>query len=178
MRNILILFVCALIFLSGSKAQQFEHITKNDVSGKGITVLIFLKEECPICRIYAPTLQKIVQEFKQSSVQFYGVFPDKSPSKEIITSFLKEFSIPFPVCIDSTLELTQFAGATITPQVVLFDNSGIIRYSGRIDDWFIGIGKKRANPTIHNLRDALQALIYAQPVVINKTDAVGCYIPL
>lgn len=178
MKSVLtILIVCLSIQFSGL-SQQFVQLSQSDLSEKGIKVLIFLKEGCPICQKYIPLLKDIVKDFRGDSARFYGIFPDKSPNTQSINKYIRKYDIPFPVYIDSLLEITKFSGATITPEVVVFDSEGEIRYTGRIDDWFVSFGKKRTNPTIHNLRDALYSLIHKQPITIKKTDAVGCYIPL
>ena len=179
MQRILLLIVVLTIVLSnGSTAQVYKNVTKEQLIGNGITVLIFLKEECPICQKYAPILRKITQEFGSDSVHFYGIFPDKTPDKKGIENFVRKYSISFPIMLDTTLQLTRFCEAKITPEVFVYDSDGHVRYSGRIDDWFVSFGKKQTSAKKHNLQEALRLLLLNKPIEIEKTDAVGCYITL
>lgn len=177
-RIFLFIIVFTTILCNVSTAQNYRNITKEDLTGKGITVLIFLKEECPICQKYAPILRKITQEFGSDSVHFFGIFPDKSPNTKNIEDFVRKYSISFPIILDTTLEFTRFCEAKITPEVFVYDTFGHMRYSGRIDDWFVSFGKKQTAAKKHNLKEALRALILNKPVEFEKTDAVGCYITL
>ena len=67
-------------------------------------------------------------------------------------------------------------GATITPEVFLLGKTGVIRYSGRIDNWAFDLGKKRSVITEHNLIDAIEAVLQNKSVKIKKAKAVGCFI--
>lgn len=49
-------------------------------------------------------------------------------------------------------------------------------YQGRIDNWFGDLGKKRPQPTRHDLRDAIHALLAGAEVVEARTVAIGCSI--
>jgi hypothetical protein len=61
------------------------------------------------------------------------------------------------------------AGATRSPETVVFSPKGQIVYRGRISDQYVGLGKRRANVTSHDLRDALEALLAGQPVTQSQT---------
>jgi hypothetical protein len=49
-------------------------------------------------------------------------------------------------------------------------------YLGRIDDRFPDLGVRREEPTTHELRDALDAVLAGKPVETPRTLAVGCFI--
>ena len=54
---------------------------------------------------------------------------------------------------------------------------GSVAYLGRIDDTFLGFGKKRAQPTTLDLHAAVTAVLADQAVAVPRTDSVGCFIP-
>ena len=55
--------------------------------------------------------------------------------------------------VDRTRAVAKRAKATVTPQVVLVDRGGAIRYRGRIDNAYADLGKPRQHVTSHELRD-------------------------
>jgi thiol-disulfide isomerase/thioredoxin len=48
----------------------------NSNAGRPV-VLVFVQEDCPVSRRYAPTIQQISDEYKKTA-RFYLIFPDKS----------------------------------------------------------------------------------------------------
>jgi thiol-disulfide isomerase/thioredoxin len=137
------------------------------------TVYIFLSETCPICQSYTLTLKELC--LKYPSVEFIGVFPNYYSDKKSIEKFRKEYSIPFQLTKDENAALTSKFKATITPEVFVVSNGEII-YSGRIDDSFYAIGKRRNVITSTELDNALQQITSGKEVKTTKTKAVGCII--
>ena len=81
-----------------------------------------------------------------------------------------------PAAIDGDRRIANRAKATVTPQAVVIDSNGEIRYRGRIDNFYAALGKPRQQVTVHDLRDALDALLTGRPVSNPETKALGCYI--
>ena len=46
-----------------------------------------------------------------------------------------------------------------------------------LDNRYIALGKSRPAATVHDLREALDAIVAGKPVAHPRTEAVGCYIP-
>jgi hypothetical protein len=63
-------------------------------------------------------------------------------------------------------------GAERTPEVFLFDKSGVLRYHGAIDDNYDDPNAVRS----HYLRDALDAVLANKAPTTAKTPPVGCTI--
>jgi hypothetical protein len=80
--------------------------------------------------------------------------------------------------MDTNGELTKQFHATITPEVFVTDENKMTVYSGRVDDSYYRIGKRRKIITSTDLDDALLKIINNQKVEIAKTQAVGCLISL
>jgi hypothetical protein len=105
------------------------------------------------------------------------VQPDAGRAPADVKKYAADFGFTYPVLEDPQQTLTRAAGATMQPQVVVLSPQGHVLYSGRIDDRYIEIGKSRYEPTTHDLRDALDAVLAGKPVAHAKTQAVGCVIP-
>jgi hypothetical protein len=82
-----------------------------------------------------------------------------------------------PVAVDPRHVWAKRAGATIAPEAAVFAREGALLYRGRIDDQYVGPGKRRTIVTSHDLRDALEAILAGQPIPQPRTQAVGCFIP-
>ncbi len=142
------------------------------------TVYVFLLETCPICQSATPELIKLYQDYSKQGVEFVGLFPNGKMSNEgTIEQFNAKYKLPFELRLDTDQEIAQSLGATITPQVYVVRNSDKqILYSGRIDNSFESLGKRRRVVTEHNLAQALENIIQSKPAVPAQTDAVGCFI--
>ena len=178
MRSGIVLYViisfCMGYSLAYSQNTSLEVIAqwKNN---KGITIVIFLKEECPICQKYAPTLRDIYHRFSSDSVRFFGIFSDRTPDTLAIRKYCRVYNIPFPVLIDSSMALAEYTDARITPEVAVIV-AGRVVYKGRIDDWFISWGRKRNAPRHHTLVEVLNDLQSGRSVKDPITQAIGCAI--
>ena len=81
-----------------------------------------------------------------------------------------------PAAIDGEGKVAKQARASVTPEAVVVDGKGEIRYRGRIDNFYAALGKPRQQVTIHDLSDALDAVLSGKPVVNAETKALGCFI--
>ena len=67
--------------------------------------------------------------------------------------------------------------ASVTPQAVVMGKNGELLYSGRIDDLYTALGKKRGTATQRDLREALDAITAGKRLKKRATTAIGCLIP-
>jgi hypothetical protein len=58
----------------------------------------------------------------------------------------------------------------------VIDSSGTVRYRGRINNFYAALGKPRQQVAVHDLRDALEALMAGRPILNPETEALGCFI--
>jgi hypothetical protein len=72
--------------------------------------------------------------------------------------------------------LVKRAEATISPQAAVFDHTGRLVYSGRIDDRYVSFGKARPSPQTHDLENAIAATLEGKNVAEPRTHSVGCYL--
>lgn len=139
-------------------------------------VLIFVRSDCPIANRYAPELNRIAREFETRGVEFWLVYPDASETAERIMHHKLEYKLPGTPVRDPKHLLQKRAQATIAPQAAVFDRTGRLLYSGRIDDRYVAFGKARSEPTTHDLESAILATLDGKPIKEPRTKSVGCYL--
>ncbi|MES2133828.1 MAG: redoxin domain-containing protein [Bacteroidota bacterium] len=142
-----------------------------------VTVFVFLSETCPICKSYTLPLKTLYKTYKDKPLKFIGVFPNYYSTQQEIAEFKKTYAIPFELIKDDGT-LTKKFNATVTPQAFVLNSKGEIVYSGRIDNSFYAIGKRRTTITSNDLDNAIKHLLAKDLVTTPSTEAVGCIITL
>ncbi len=166
-----ILFCLSLLLLT----QLFAN---NAVDRKDkVTIYIFMQEECPICLSYTANLKQLHETYASENLQFIGLFPSPESTEERISEFKSKYEIPFVLETDHFHKQMEAFGATITPEVVVYNETQEeIIYKGRIDNTFFRVGKRRRITTSSELEDVLEALVNNKPIKVTETEAVGCVI--
>lgn len=141
-----------------------------------LTVHIFLNTECPISQQYCRTLTALEQQYGPNGVRFVAWFPLRTDSPRVIRQFRKEFRLLAPGKPDARAQMARRLHARVTPEVVVVQPDGQIRYQGAIDNGYVALGKHRPEVTQHYLHDALDALLADRPFLQARTEAVGCLI--
>jgi len=140
-------------------------------------VLVFVSSDCPISNGYAPDLQRMCTEYGTKGVRCSLVYEDLDIDAAAVRAHLAEYGYRgVSAAIDGDRTLARRAGASVTPEAVLVDVKGRIRYRGRIDNRYIDLGKQRRIVTERDLRDALDAVLAGKPVPHPETRALGCHI--
>jgi peroxiredoxin len=155
---------------------QFRDVTgrRHTVAGqqdRKATLFLFLSTQCPVSNGYASRLRELEQEYAPKGVALFGVDPNVSESRAALARYAKERSLPFPMVRDSGGSLATRLGATVTPEAVLLDGAGVLRYRGRIDDQ-----RDATRVKSRDLRAALDAILAGQPVAMAETTPFGCAI--
>jgi len=143
-------------------------------SGK-VVVLVFLRRDCPVSGRYAPSIQQISRRYAETA-KFWLIYPDKSDTATDIRKSVAEYGYHLSVLRDPEHALVKVSHVQITPEVAVFDRSRHLLYDGRIDDWYIDLGRSRPAPTTHELEQAIRAAATGQAVAHNEVRGVGCYI--
>jgi len=140
-------------------------------------VLFFIATDCPISNFYAPEIQKICGEYGTKGVSCSLFYEDVQVDSSAVRKHLMDFQYRnFPAFVDADRKVSTKVNATVTPETVLLDGAGKIRYRGRIDNFYADLGKPRRQATVHDLRDALDSVLAGKPVAVAETHAIGCYI--
>ena len=140
------------------------------------TVLLFVMTDCPISNRYAPELRRLHEEFA-GAARFWLVYVDAQRPVGELREHRASFGYPFGALRDVDGALVALAGATVTPEVAVFDAGQRMIYRGRIDDRFVSFGVARAAPRTRDLHDRLTRVAAGETVAFSETRAVGCYIP-
>jgi hypothetical protein len=146
-------------------------------------VIFFVATDCPISNSYAPEIQRVCQEYGPRGVDCSLMYEDvdtassATPLDDEVRRHLQEYRYAgIPAAVDRARTIARRANATITPQAVVIDRQGAIRYRGRIDNFYAAFGKPRQQVTERDLRNALDAVLSGRPVPKVETEALGCYI--
>ncbi|HEY8504950.1 MAG TPA: thioredoxin family protein, partial [Gemmataceae bacterium] len=143
-------------------------------------VLAFLGIDCPLNTAYMPRLVELARQYQPKGVAFLGINSNRHDSLAEVTEHARKFRVPFPVCKDFGNKVADLAGAERTPEVVVLDAAGVIRYRGRIDDQYGylpgGQSFQRPAPTRRDLAEALEEILAGKPVSVPETKSDGCLI--
>lgn len=140
------------------------------------TVLVFVSVECPISNRYAPEINRLRTAFSSQGVDFRLIYPNGYDSPEEIRAHLSAYAYPDIAFRDPDQALARHLRVRVTPEAVVVDSMGRVRYRGRIDDRFVNVGVQRSQPTRQDLADAISATLAGATVTSASTAAVGCYI--
>jgi hypothetical protein len=138
------------------------------------TVLVFVRTDCPITNRYAPELLRLASVYSLRSVSFWLVYPDPDEAPRHIQEHMREYNLPGRSLRDPHHVLVKEAHATVAPEAAVFNANGHLVYHGRIDNRYVDIGKARPIATVHDLQDAIEAVLDGKPVRQPETRAVGC----
>jgi len=138
-------------------------------------VLVFLGPECPISQRYTPELNRIAAMHRTNAIEFYGVVSARKLTREIVSAFVTEYAIEFPVLVDPELALARWLRPTHVPEAFVLKADGDRVYHGRIDDWYPALGKPRRVIQQRELRDAIDALLAGRTPARAYAPPVGCY---
>jgi hypothetical protein len=182
--SLLLLSTCATA--GGAGVPAFNKLSVRGLDGRqialaapanGATAIIFYSTECPISNSYSPTLATLVDTFPAHSLKWLGVCVDPDLSDSEVEAHARDFRLKFPVVRDRNGSLAHKLGARVTPEAVVIDTAGKIRYHGRIDDQFVARRLRNANPTGNELKDAIAAVLSGKEVKAPVVEAVGCPLP-
>src|SRR5262245_21627564 len=185
---IIALLGCFLSRSSGASAAKTNYDQRHaaeDLGGKPvdplklsagkITVLVFVRTDCPIANRYAPEIRKLSERFR-GAARFWLVYPDRTESAARIREHLSEYGLSIPALRDPGHALVERSRVSITPEAAVFDPAGELVYHGRIDNWYEDFGRSRPKPTTHELEDAIRAAATGKSPSPDHANAVGCYL--
>src|SRR5262245_17002590 len=152
------------------------HHPADDPDSRAIA-LVFILTDCPIANSYLPALNRLYESFVSRGVRLFLIHADAGVTQELAREHARQYEIRPPVVLDPEHAWVKLAGATVTPEAVIFSSAGEILYRGRIDDQYVGVGQRRTQVTSKDLEVALAAVLAGRLVPQPRTEAVGCFIP-
>lgn len=148
------------------KEHSFESL-----KGKNGTVLVFLSAQCPVVKQYNKRINEVAADYAARGISFVGINSNATESLDWIKSDASEVGYKFPVLIDKGNVLADKLGATVTPEMYVFDQKNKLVYHGAIDN-----DRSGANVSENYLRVALDEKLSGKAVSKTKTRAFGCTI--
>lgn len=145
--------------------------------GTRAVVLFFAAHDCPVSNSFLPEMSRVAEKYGPSGVAAFLIYAEPDLEPREASRHCREYAVRMPVAIDATLSLAAQVGVKVTPEAVVIARSGKVVYRGRIDDTFAALGRRRAEPSRRDLRDALDALLSGKAGPLLETPAVGCFIP-
>jgi len=146
-----------------------------DSSTKAVA-LIFVSNDCPVANAFQPSLVAFHKAYAGRGVVCVQVHCSSVVTADEVKKHVVEFSITMPVVFDPKQKLGRLTGAKVTPEAIVIDRTGTVRYRGAINNLYAGYGKKRRVATAHYLQDAVDAVLAGETVKTPKTKPVGCFI--
>ena len=142
-----------------------------------VRVLIFVTSDCPISNGYAPEIQSICDAARTKGAACTLVYEDVAINAAAVAKHQAEYHYRnLTTVIDSDRAIATRMKATVTPQAVVVGPDDVVKYRGRIDNKYAALGRPRRVVTVHDLTDAIAAVVSGRPVAQTETEAFGCYI--
>jgi hypothetical protein len=171
--------ILAVVLLSGAWQVRDVDGTVRDLfapSGPA-TVLVFVASDCPVSNGYAPENQRICRDYRAKGVTCSLVYEDVAIDQARVRTHRDDYRYAgIAAVIDGDRAIAARAKATVTPQAVVVGPGGVVKYRGRINNQYAALGQARRVVTVHDLRDALDAVLAGRPVAHPETEALGCFI--
>jgi hypothetical protein len=140
-------------------------------------VLLFVATDCPIANGYAPEIQRICRTYAAKGVSCELIYEDVGVATATVRKHLAEYGYgAATAAIDVDGSIARRVNATVTPQAIVVDRLGVVKYRGRIDNQYAALGRPRQVVTTHDLQDALVAVLAGKPVGTPETTPLGCFI--
>ena len=153
-----------------------QEFTPQQIRSQAATVVLFLDPVCPVTQKYGATIRKLREEWGSKGVNMLAVYPVVNIDSSTIADFAQAYRYNFSHIPDPQQQLAKQLQARTTPEAFLLDSLEQVRYRGAIDNWFYELGRYRRIVTEHYLKDALTAYLQGEPILVAKTEAVGCII--
>jgi hypothetical protein len=178
MASLPILWPSVLALLAALQIRAIDGKPLRPMEPAGLAnVLLFVSTDCPVSNAYAPELQRICAAYATKGIACSLVYEDPNLTAGEVRKHLDEYRYrAVGAAIDSDGSLAASVRATVTPQAVVIDRRGTVRYSGRIDNLYEAVGRPRRVVTSRDLESALTAIAAGKAPPVPRTDAVGCYI--
>lgn len=145
---------------------------KDTVAKNKLTVLMFIATRCPVSKAYDARMAEIAKAYSSKGVAFLGINANKQEDAAEIKKHAAEHGFTFPVLKDDKNLVADLYGASVTPEIFVVDDAGVVRYHGRIDE----NKEDAAAVKSPDLKDALDALLTKKAPARAETKAFGCSI--
>jgi peroxiredoxin len=164
----------------GDKAPKFSELpgvdgekhSLADFKMKDVLVLVVTCNDCPVARAYEDRLKAFTKKYaegEEAKVAVVAVNPNATEGDKLekMKERAKEAKFNFPYVRDESQELGRSLGASVTPEVFVFDKNRKLVYMGAIDDSI-------EDPETEYLTIAVDATLKGEQPEKAETRARGC----
>jgi peroxiredoxin len=141
-----------------------------------IIVVVFTCNHCPYAQAYESRMVQLQNDYQPKGVTLIAInsndetnYPEDSFPNMVKRA--KEKGFNFPYLRDETQETARQYGAICTPHIFVFDQNMTLQYKGRIDD-----SRYPEQVKVHDLRNALDAMLANNKPPVQETRPFGCSI--
>jgi peroxiredoxin len=152
---------------------QTGHKVKLSEMKNGIIVLEWMNPDCPFVQRHynSDTMTTLASKYKEKNVIWMAINSTHYMNKKDDQNWINKFKVGYPILDDSSGRVGKLYGAKTTPNMYIIDASGILVYSGAIDDDPRGSKDGKA---LNYVDQALEEILAGKPVTIAKTKPYGC----
>jgi thiol-disulfide isomerase/thioredoxin len=160
------------------------HVHKlSDYSSSKVLAVVFLCNHCTSSQLYEERIERLATDYRNKGVTVLAIeaeprdsasaadlaYSDVGDSLEDmkVRAAYRHFSFPY-LSDGETQKVARLFGASVTPQIFIFDQARKLQYEGRIDDSITGSLVKTTDA-----RSAIEALLLNKVVATPVTVAVG-----
>jgi len=153
--------------------QKTHELYKTDAKA---VVLITQMNGCPIVRNILPALNKLKADYAGKGVEFLMLNSSRQDSRADVLDEAKEWSINFPILLDTDQTVGKKFGVERTAEVIVMNpKTWQIIYHGPIDDR-VTYERQKAKADHTWAADAIDATLAGKTVPVVQRQTQGCLI--
>jgi peroxiredoxin len=153
------------------------ELTIRGVKGAKGTLVVFSCNHCPWAKAWESRIVELCNAYPKRGIGVIVINSNDPTAYEedaypAMQQRARQRGMKYPYVVDATSGVARAYGATRTPEAFLFDAKGRLVYHGTVDD-----NAHEPDKVEHRyLRDALEAVVAGQEVIVKETKALGCSI--
>lgn len=135
---------------------------------------LFIVPDCPLAMNYSKEFMQLYRSYSDSGVLFTGVIPGDLYTSQEINAFIEQYGFDVPLIIDKELQITEEFGATVSPEVFVYNSYRECLYHGKMDEWVKDLGSKYGAHGRNFAKEAISAGLNGRyPEILYKAP-IGC----
>lgn len=142
-----------------------------DLAATEAAVLLFLSTVCPISNAYSDRIKGLMARYAGKPVRILLVNANDNETVDEVRAYARDVAFTVPLFKDWSNVVADRFDARMTPEAVVVDKAGAVRYQGAIDD-----AKNPARVKVEAVRLTVDALLAKQPTEIGRIRSFGCTI--
>ena len=140
--------------------------------GRVATAVVFLTEDCPVAKLYAPKVGKLAAEYADQGIVFLAVDASPGTDKTKAEAFAKSLGLELPLLLDPMQAVAARYEVKHAATALLLDREFNAVYRGSIDDQYT-LAEQKPHPSNEWLVEAIEATIAGEDVADATTEVSG-----